>query len=72
MKSYYDADDSILINGNLNISPVNKKVAGKKIKKLYTNDTFQNDLGALVMVCNYLNFIMYFKIVNFNVMYSFS
>lgn len=45
-----DKNDSNLICEKLNIDVESRSVAGGKIKKMYTNRTFQEDLGAFIKV----------------------
>lgn len=47
-----DKDDSLLIDDHLNIDDSNKKVAGKRIKEIYTNGSFENDLSAFIKFCS--------------------
>ncbi|CAH1104361.1 unnamed protein product [Psylliodes chrysocephalus] len=45
---YFDENAAYLINGNLNITEENKLPAGTKLKKIYTNTTFEEDFPAFI------------------------
>ncbi|CAG9827013.1 unnamed protein product [Diabrotica balteata] len=44
----FDDNPELLIHKNLNMSPENRHIAGKLIKKVYTPTTFVNDFGAYI------------------------
>ncbi|XP_050509776.1 juvenile hormone esterase-like [Diabrotica virgifera virgifera] len=45
---YMDSNNKYMVNGNLNIKAENILPAGKKLKKLYSDKTFEEDFLALV------------------------
>ncbi|XP_072399751.1 juvenile hormone esterase-like isoform X2 [Diabrotica undecimpunctata] len=44
----FDDNPELLIHKNLNMSPENRHIAGKLMKKVYTSTTFVNDFGAYI------------------------
>lgn len=46
----FDKDPSQLINSQFNLTSTNRSIAGNLLKKIYTNTTFVDNLGAYVRV----------------------
>lgn len=45
-----DKDPSQLLGNQFNISSINRTIAGHLLKKIYTNTTFEDNIGAFVRV----------------------
>ncbi|KAJ8923397.1 hypothetical protein NQ315_001955 [Exocentrus adspersus] len=45
---YFDSDPSNIIHNKFNMTIENKLTAGKKLREIYTDGTFEDDVGAVV------------------------
>lgn len=45
-----DDDPSLLVNNRINMSKENRTLAGKLLTKIYTNSSFEKDIGAYIRV----------------------
>lgn len=45
-----DKDPSQMLGNHFNLSEVNRTIVGYRLKQIYTNTTFQNNIGAFVRV----------------------
>lgn len=53
MAAAADKDPSILLYKLLNMSDKNRSIAGGLLRKIYTNTSFEQDLGAFIRVSFY-------------------
>lgn len=51
----FDKNPSKLIGDNFNISESDRTIAGNLIRKIYTNTSFQDNIGAFVRVSDNRN-----------------
>lgn len=53
----YDEDSSRLLEDRFDLSPENRTIFGNLLKGIYTNTTFEENLGAVIRVNMFFNSI---------------